>query len=162
MWGKHAALQGGFPVVAAGGCDGIGHLDGGRRLSCRAFGGVNTGRSALDGTWLRAGEWKRPRSTEEAEVKDTLTSGDETPTVEVRVFQYGRLVHQELCESDEQAALVVEEWSELEGVECEVDDLSSRHGPGDVLASEPAELAGEEDYSSSREEETQRYERKGR
>jgi len=79
-------------------------------------------------------------------VKDALVSSDETPTIEVRVFQNGRLVHQELCESEEQAALVVEAWSELEGVACEVDDLSTRHGPEEVLAPEPSEVAADEDY----------------
>jgi len=50
----------------------------------------------------------------------------------VRVFRNGRLIHQELCESEEQAYLVVDEWSEFDGVRCEVDDLSVRHGPGDT------------------------------
>ena len=89
-------------------------------------------------------------------MKDTRVSSDETPTMEVRVFQNGRLVHRELCESDEQAALVVEAWSELEGVECEVDDLSSRHGPEDVLAPESTELANDEDYGPGREGEAGR------
>lgn len=70
---------------------------------------------------------------------------DETPTVEVRVFRHGKLVHRELCESQEQAALVVEAWADLDGVECEVDDLSVRHRPGDVLEPDLAELR-DEDY----------------
>jgi hypothetical protein len=70
---------------------------------------------------------------------------DETPVIEVRVFRHGELVHRELCESEEQAALVVDEWAELDGVECEVDDLTVRHGPDDILAPEPAEL-GDDDY----------------
>lgn len=69
---------------------------------------------------------------------------DEAPTVEVRVFRRGELLHRELCESDEEAASVIDLWSELEGVECEVDDLSVRHGPGDILAPDPAELRDEE------------------
>jgi hypothetical protein len=63
---------------------------------------------------------------------------DEAPTVEVRVFQHGELVHRELCESEDQAALAVEEWSELDGVRCEVDDLSIEHRPGDIFEPEPA------------------------
>jgi hypothetical protein len=63
---------------------------------------------------------------------------NETPTVEVRVLRDGELVHQELCETADDAALVVEHWSEMEGVECEVDDLSAHHRAGDVLEPEPA------------------------
>jgi hypothetical protein len=74
-----------------------------------------------------------------------LEGADDTPTVEIRVFRHGELVHTELCESEEQAALVVDEWSELEGVHCEVDDLTVKHRPGDILEPEPAVLA-EEDY----------------
>jgi hypothetical protein len=70
---------------------------------------------------------------------------DEAPTVEVRVFRHGELVHTELCESEEQAALVVEQWSELDGVQCEVDDLTVKHRPGDIFEPEPA-VAGDEDY----------------
>jgi hypothetical protein len=70
---------------------------------------------------------------------------DEAPTIEVRVFRHGTMVHRELCETEEQAALVVDSWSELDGVECEVDDLSVRHQPTDILEPEPAVL-GDEDY----------------
>jgi hypothetical protein len=63
----------------------------------------------------------------------------ETPTIEVRVFRHGELVERELCESEEQAARVVEEWAEVDGVSCEVDDLSVRHHPGDVFEPELAE-----------------------
>jgi hypothetical protein len=69
----------------------------------------------------------------------------EIPVIEVRVFRHGALVHRELCESEEQAALVVDDWAELDGVVCEVDDLTVRHGPDDILAPEPAEL-DEDDY----------------
>jgi hypothetical protein len=57
----------------------------------------------------------------------------QTPTVAVRLYRHGRLWVQELCESADEAALSVEEWSELEGVTCEVDDLSVRHRAGDIL-----------------------------
>lgn len=57
----------------------------------------------------------------------------ETPTVEVRVWLRGELVHTEFCESDEEASLVVDRWSELDGMQCEVDDLSVRHRPGEIL-----------------------------
>jgi hypothetical protein len=69
----------------------------------------------------------------------------ETPSVAVRVYRDGRLWLQELCESEDEAALAVEEWSELEGVTCEVDDLSVRHRAGDILAPEPPEPDSEEE-----------------
>ena len=78
-------------------------------------------------------------------MSDMFESRDDAPTTEVRVFRHGELVHQELCESEEQASLVVDEWSELDGVFCEVDDLSVRHRPGDILEPEPATL-NEDDY----------------
>jgi len=72
----------------------------------------------------------------------------ESPTVEVRVFRLGELVHRQLCESEEEAAAVVDRWIELEGVECEVDDLSTHHRPGEILEPEaPTESA--EDYPTA-------------
>ncbi len=44
--------------------------------------------------------------------------------MEVRVFRDGELLTRELCESEEDAAAVVESWEETEGVECVVEDLS--------------------------------------
>jgi hypothetical protein len=67
---------------------------------------------------------------------ESLSQRDEAPTVEVRVFRHGALVHRELVESEEQAAVVVDEWAELDGVQCEVDDLSIRHHPGEILEPE--------------------------
>jgi hypothetical protein len=83
-------------------------------------------------------------------MSDVFEERDEAPTIEVRVFLHGELVHRELCESEDQAALVVEEWSELDGVDCEVDDLSVHHRPGEILEPEPAELR-EEAYPDQRE-----------
>lgn len=83
-------------------------------------------------------------------MSEVFEERDEAPTIEVRVFRHGELVHQELCESEEQASLVVDEWAELDGVECEVDDLSVHHQPGEILEPEPAELR-EEDYADQRE-----------
>jgi hypothetical protein len=76
--------------------------------------------------------------------KELFDERDEAPMLEVRVFRHGELVHQELCESEEQASLVIDEWSELDGVECEVDDLSVHHRPGDILRPEPAQMRDEE------------------
>lgn len=65
----------------------------------------------------------------------------ETPTTEVRVYRDGRLLERELFESEVEAALAIEAWTEIEGVECEVDDLSLRHRPGEVVHDpEPAGL----------------------
>jgi hypothetical protein len=60
-----------------------------------------------------------------------------TPTLQVSVYEDGELVAQVPCESTEEAAGIVREWEEREGVECEVEDLAVRHGPDDVLAPEP-------------------------
>lgn len=69
---------------------------------------------------------------------------EERPCIEVRVFVDGRLVHEQRCESEEEASSVVERWSELEGSEFEVDDLSTRHRAGEILEPEP-DGAGEDD-----------------
>jgi hypothetical protein len=75
---------------------------------------------------------------------DACVEHCETPTVEVRVFRHGALVHHELVESEEQAALVVDEWAEHDGATCEVDDLSIRHRAGQILEPELAELPDED------------------
>lgn len=49
---------------------------------------------------------------------------DTAPTLEVLVFRNGDVVHRELCESEEQAAIVIEAWAELDGTTCEVRGLS--------------------------------------
>jgi hypothetical protein len=67
---------------------------------------------------------------------EALSERDEVPTLEVRVFRHGALVHHELVESEEQAALVVDKWAELDGVRCEVGDLSIRHHPAEILEPE--------------------------
>lgn len=76
---------------------------------------------------------------------------DEAPTIEVRVWRHGELVHTELCESEEQASLVLEEWQEMDGVRCEVDDMSVRHRQGEILEPEPPEPTAE-DYLEQAEE----------
>ncbi len=70
---------------------------------------------------------------------------DEAPTIEVRVYRDGELISRELCESEDEAALTVDTWTELEGVTCEVDDLSGSHHPDEIL--EPLLTTGREvDY----------------
>ena len=82
---------------------------------------------------------------EHAEDRQAIEFGGEAPTVEVIVYRDGELVHRELCESVETAAGVVEEWGELEGVECVVDDLSVKHRAGQILEPD-AETFADEDY----------------
>jgi hypothetical protein len=95
----------------------------------------------------------------QAWLRGPYDDGDDAPAIEVRVYRHGALVRREWCESEEQAALVVDAWSELDGVECEVDDLTTRHRPGDILEPAPAELR-EEDYPEAPgpEAERRRYE----
>lgn len=84
-------------------------------------------------------------------MSDEIYEGsDVTPTVEVSVWRHGELVHKQLCESEEQAASVVDAWEELEGVRCEVGDLTSRHrsAGADELELEP----GDEDYPEAAEQ----------
>ena len=53
---------------------------------------------------------------------------DRTPELsglEVRVFRHGRLVHREVCESEEEAVLAVDAWSEFDDVECRVVEACS-------------------------------------
>lgn len=71
---------------------------------------------------------------------DAATPIGEGLTVEVVVFRHGDEVRRELCESAEAAALVVEEWGEQEGVQCQVDDLSVHHRPGQILEPGPDEF----------------------
>jgi hypothetical protein len=69
---------------------------------------------------------------------------DDNRTVEVVVFEHGAEIHRELCESAEEAALVVDRWSERPGVECQVDDLSVHHQPTDILEPSPDEFVDDE------------------
>jgi len=83
-----------------------------------------------------------------ATTDDIEKNVEEFPTIEVRVYQHGQLLRRELVESEEAAAIVLDIWSELEGVHCEVDDLTVRHIEGQVLEPEPA-LPPEDDLNTS-------------
>ena len=65
---------------------------------------------------------------------------DASPTVEVIVFQHGQEVARELCQTAEEASVIVDWWSEQEGAECRVEDLSTRHRPDDILESAADDL----------------------
>ncbi len=60
-----------------------------------------------------------------------------TPTLQVNVYEDGELIEQVACESAAEAAEVVTDREEREGVRCEIEDLAVHHGPDDVLAPEP-------------------------
>ncbi len=74
-----------------------------------------------------------------------LEERDEAPTLEVRVYRDGALIHRELCESEEDAAAAVERWEEEPGVECEVEDLSASRRDVEVFEVEPPDI---EDYTA--------------
>jgi hypothetical protein len=69
-----------------------------------------------------------------------------SPTIEVRVHRGDELLARELCETEEEAATVVEKWSDVEGVDVLVDDLSAHHGPEDILAPDDLPLTDDEDH----------------
>jgi hypothetical protein len=66
--------------------------------------------------------------------------GTESPTIEVIAFRNGREIGRELCDTPEEAALAVEQWSEQRGVTCQVDDLAVHHTPRDVLDPSPDDI----------------------
>ena len=66
--------------------------------------------------------------------------GAESPTIEVIAFRHGREIGRELCDTPEEAAFAVQQWSEQRGVTCQVDDLAVRHTPRDVLDPSPDDV----------------------
>jgi hypothetical protein len=86
------------------------------------------------------------RMGEHADDREAVEFGGEAPTVEVLVYQHGALVHRELCESKAAAADLIEEWGELDGVECLVDDLAVKHRPGEILEPDDEEMLAEQEY----------------
>lgn len=58
---------------------------------------------------------------------------DDNPTVEVLVYRNDVLVDTELCESAEQAALVLDSWSDVDGIRCEIADLLAGSAPNDLF-----------------------------
>jgi hypothetical protein len=67
------------------------------------------------------------------------------PTIEVRIYRNDQLLLLTLCESEQEAAKVVEQWSDVENVYVLVDDLSVHHRPGDILAPDELPISGDED-----------------
>jgi hypothetical protein len=70
----------------------------------------------------------------------------ETPALRVNVYRHGRLVAHVLCESTDEAADVVAQWEDADGIEYEVEDLASRHGASDVRAAEPEDASPDVEY----------------
>jgi hypothetical protein len=75
--------------------------------------------------------------TGHADDLEGMPFGGQAPTVEVVIYQHGSEIHRELCESIDAAEAVVEEWGELEGVECTVDELGARHAGEEIPDVEP-------------------------
>lgn len=73
-------------------------------------------------------------------MSDTGSALWDTPSIEVRVYRDGNLVQRELCENDVDAAAVVDAWSEVEGVVCQVVDPSTGSAPASVLDPRPWEV----------------------
>jgi hypothetical protein len=69
-------------------------------------------------------------------LSDTGLYDSGAPHIEVRVYERDRLIARELCESEAEADALVERWAEEGTYTFQVDDLSTTHGPDDVLAGE--------------------------
>lgn len=71
-----------------------------------------------------------------------VTDAGRQPTLEVVAYRDGDELARQFVESEEEAALVAAEWSELEGVHCEVLDIGGRDSD-DVTDLDPAPLDDE-------------------
>lgn len=58
------------------------------------------------------------------------------PTFEVRIYDHARLVARELCDNENDAARVVEHWSDVANLFVVADDVSTTHHPDDIPAPE--------------------------
>ena len=62
---------------------------------------------------------------------------DRTPTIEMRVYRDGQLIFSKLCESEEETAEAVRGWEDIDGVVCEVDDITDGSRHGHLIETEP-------------------------
>jgi len=69
---------------------------------------------------------------------------DATPTLEVRIMRDGVVVQRELVESDDDANAIMDAWSDVDGVDVRVEDLSRTAAPGGVLDPRPWEVDAED------------------
>jgi hypothetical protein len=60
-----------------------------------------------------------------------------TSTIEVRVYRDRQFIFSQLCESEEETAVAVRGWEAIDGVVCEVDDLTDGSRHGHLVESEP-------------------------
>jgi hypothetical protein len=60
-----------------------------------------------------------------------------TPTIEVRVYRDGQFIFSRRCDSEEETAEAVRGWEEVDGVVCEVDDITDGSRHGHVIEAEP-------------------------
>ncbi len=78
-------------------------------------------------------------------------STPEAAGLEVRVFRHGKLMHREFCESEEEAVLALDSWSDFDDVECRVTEaLGSGRGLFDPAEPEEA-LGADADYDEMEE-----------
>ncbi len=77
--------------------------------------------------------------------ENTTVDPWDSPRIEVRVYRHGELVQRELCDTEEEATRVVDAWSEIDDVTCEVDGIATQHHPGEVLEPETAVLPEDEE-----------------
>jgi hypothetical protein len=61
-----------------------------------------------------------------------------TPSIELRVYRFGEFIFSQLCESEDQTADAVRGWERLDGVVCEVDDITDGCRHGHVIEAEPS------------------------
>lgn len=64
----------------------------------------------------------------------------DNPTLEVRIYRDGELTQRERVETEEEATALVETWSDVEGVRCEVVDLTRDAEPSGILDPRPWEV----------------------
>ena len=65
---------------------------------------------------------------------------DTTPNLEVRIIRDGVVVQRELVETDDDARAMVDAWSEVDGVEVRIEDLTRTVAPSGVLDPRPWEV----------------------
>jgi hypothetical protein len=55
-------------------------------------------------------------------------------TIEVRVYRHGHFIHGSLYESEKAAVQAVRAWEAIDGVVCEVDDITDHYRHGHAIA----------------------------
>ena len=68
------------------------------------------------------------------------------PTLEVRIYDQGRLLARQLCESEEDAGSVIERWQDVANLFVVADDAPSTSPPGDILEFDDPPAGSDERY----------------